>query len=663
MATASCNQNNRMGIRTENLDPAVAPGTDFYQYATGGWQKNNPLPDEYARFGSFDQLADNNQAQLRDLIDQIVSQENATGSNAQKIADLYHLVMDTVRRDAEGIAPLKPYLDKVENIASRKEIFPTAVALEYDGLLSGFFGVGLGADAMDSKSNIVGIYQSGLTLGEKEYYLDDDEATAAIREAYKKHVTRMFTLFGFDEKAAQAKMEGVLNIETRIAKASRSNVELRDPAANYHKTAYADLLKDYRGIDWNLWFSTMGMEGVDFVDVGQPEPIHEVEAILAKADVNDLKAYMQWQLIDNAAGCLSMDIDKASFDFYGKVLQGAKEQKPLWKRATATVSGVLGEAIGQLYVEKYFPAEAKTRMEQLVHNLQIALGQRIDEQDWMSAETKALAHEKLATLIIKIGYPDKWTDYGKLCIDPEKNYFDNRIAISRFRLADAIEKKFKKPVDNSEWFMNPQTVNAYYNPTTNEICFPAGILQYPFFDMNADDAFNYGAIGVVIGHEITHGYDDQGRQFDKDGNLKNWWAEGDDVKFNERVQVIVDHFDAIEVLPGLHANGRLCLGENIADHGGLTVSWQAFCNATKDAPLPTLEGFTPAQRFFLAYANVWAGNIRDEEIRNRTKSDVHSLSRWRVNGTLPHIDAWYEAFGITADDPLWLAPEQRARIW
>jgi putative endopeptidase len=537
------------------------------------------------------------------------------------------------------------------------------VELDLHGLAGGYFNLGIGADMMDSKNNLVSIGQGGLSLGEREYYLDTDEATVAIREAFKKHIVRMFTLCGFDETTAQRKMEDVMMIETRIAEKSYSAVQRRDPVANYHKMTFEQLKKDYKGIDWQMMFDRLGMGDCDMVDVGQPEPIHEVEAILAQVPVEAQKSYMEWSLIDNSASILTMELDQANFDFYGKVLSGRQEQQPWWKRATSTVSGTLGEAIGQLYVEKYFPSEAKERMLTLVNNLKVALGERIDEQDWMSDVTKARAHEKLDAFYVKIGYPDKWKDYSKLTIDPGKTLFENSIEISLFYWNDILERKYKKPVDNTEWYMTPQTVNAYYNPTTNEICFPAGILQYPFFDMSADDAFNYGAIGVVIGHEMTHGFDDQGRQFDKEGNLNDWWAAGDADKFKEHVQVLVDHFDTIKVLPDLNANGQLTLGENIADHGGLMVAYQAFKNATKDAPLETVNGFTPEQRFFMAYAGVWAGNIRDEEIRNRTKSDPHSLSRWRVNGTLPHIDAWYEAFGITEEDALYIPKEKRATIW
>lgn len=663
LAMAACTQKKMdAGIKSENLDRTARPGDNFYQFANGGWMANNPLTDEYSRYGSFDKLAEDNREQLKNLIDEIVAADNEFGTNAQKIADLYKMVMDTTRRNNEGIEPLRPYLERIAAISDRSEVMKEMTEMDAYGV-DGLFGVGIGADMMDSRMNLVSIGQGGLSLGQKEYYLDNDEATVAIREAFKKHVVRMFTLFGYDEATAQAKMEAVMKIETRIAEKSYSRVEMRDPASNYHKMAYADLKKDYSGINWDEFFGILGLEDMDFVDVGQPEPIHEVEAILADQPLEDLKALMEWQIIDSNASALTQELDAANFDFYGKVISGQKEQKPMWKRATSTVSGWMGEALGQLYVEKYFPAAAKERMVNLVKNLQIALGERIDAQDWMSDETKAKAHEKLDAFYVKIGYPDKWQDYSKLVIDPSKTFFENSVEFHKFAWADEVGKKYKKPVDNTEWFMTPQTVNAYYNPTTNEICFPAGILQYPFFDMNADDAFNYGAIGVVIGHEMTHGFDDQGRQFDKEGNFADWWTPEDAEKFKSNVQVIIDHFNGIEVLPGLYANGELTQGENIADHGGLMIAYQAFKNATKDQPQEEKLGFTPDQRFFLAYAAVWAGQIRDEEIRNRTKSDPHSLGEWRVNGTLPHIDAWYDAFGIQEGDSMFIAPENRAKIW
>lgn len=650
------------GIDPVNMDTTVTAGNDFYQYACGGWLKNNPLTDEYSSYGSFDVLAENNRQQLKDLIDSIVVADNVKGSNAQKIADLYNLVMDTVRRNSEGIAVVKPILNRIEAIENRSDILKEMTELDPYGV-GGYFEIGLGADLMDSKMNIVGIGQGGLSLGSKEYYFDDDDATKAIREAFKKHVVRMFQLFGYDEVTATRKMNAVWSIEMRIADKSYDNVQLRDIPNNYHKMTYADLKNEFSGIDWDTFFSILGLDSVDYVDVNQPEPIHEVEKILSEASLEDQKALMEWQLIDGVASMLTTEIDDANFDFYGRTMSGQQEQKPLWKRATSSVSGTLGEAIGQLYAEKYFPAAAKERMLKLVANLQKALGERIDAQEWMSDSTKIRAHEKLDAFYVKVGYPDKWKDYSKLNIDPTKTLFENSVAANRFFWADQVERKYKKPVDNTEWYMTPQTVNAYYNPTTNEICFPAGILQYPFFDMNADDAFNYGAIGVVIGHEMTHGFDDQGRQFDKEGNMFNWWAEGDDVKFNERAKVLVDHFNKIEVLPGVKANGALTIGENLADHGGLMIAYQAYKNVTKDAPLEDKFGLTADQRFFLAYSGVWAENIRDEYALQLTKSDPHSLTRQRVNGTLPHIDAWYEAFDIKPSDSLYIAPENRAKIW
>ena len=650
------------GIDPVNMDTTVTAGNDFYQYACGGWLKNNPLTDEYSSYGSFDVLAENNRQQLKDLIDSIVVADNVKGSNAQKIADLYNLVMDTVRRNSEGIAVVKPILNRIEAIENRSDILKEMTELDPYGV-GGYFEIGLGADLMDSKMNIVGIGQGGLSLGSKEYYFDDDDATKAIREAFKKHVVRMFQLFGYDEVTATRKMNAVWSIEMRIADKSYDNVQLRDIPNNYHKMTYADLKNEFSGIDWDAFFSILGLDSVDYVDVNQPEPIHEVEKILSEASLEDQKALMEWQLIDGVASMLTTEIDDANFDFYGRTMSGQQEQKPLWKRATSSVSGTLGEAIGQLYAEKYFPAAAKERMLKLVVNLQKALGERIDAQEWMSDSTKIRAHEKLDAFYVKVGYPDKWKDYSKLNIDPTKTLFENSVAANRFFWADQVERKYKKPVDNTEWYMTPQTVNAYYNPTTNEICFPAGILQYPFFDMNADDAFNYGAIGVVIGHEMTHGFDDQGRQFDKEGNMFNWWAGGDDVKFNERAKVLVDHFNKIEVLPGVKANGALTIGENLADHGGLMIAYQAYKNVTKDAPLEDKFGLTADQRFFLAYSGVWAENIRDEYALQLTKSDPHSLTRQRVNGTLPHIDTWYEAFDIQPSDSLYIAPENRAKIW
>lgn len=648
------------GIDLTNLDTTAVQGADFYQYACGGWMKKHPLTNEYSRFGSFDMLAENNREQLKGLIVEIAAGQNAQGTIGQKIGDIYNLAMDSVKLNADGVTPIQADLEKIASVKDKSEIVPLMAELAHSGVFP-YFSFYVGADIMDSKSNLFQLYQGGISLGEKEYYLDNDDVTVNIRNKYKEHIVKMFQLAGFDEAAAKKKMEAVMDIETRIAKASFSAVEQRNPAANYHKMSLDELKKEIPGIDWDAFLNGIGVKGVTELSVSQVEPIKEVEKIINSLPVENQIAYMQWSLIDRAAGYLSDDLVAQNFDFLGKTLSGKQANQPRWKRAVSTVNGVLGEAVGQMYVEKYFPAAAKERMVQLVKNLQTALGERIRNLEWMGDSTKIKAIEKLNSFYVKVGYPDKWRDYTGLNIEKD-SYWANVKRATEFEL-DYMLSKAGKPVDRDEWGMTPQTVNAYYNPTTNEICFPAGILQYPFFDMNADDAFNYGAIGVVIGHEMTHGFDDQGRQFDKDGNLKDWWTAEDAKRFEERAQVMVNFFDSIQVLPGLNANGSLTLGENIADHGGLQVSFQAFKNATKDAPLPVKDGFTPEQRFFLSYAGVWAGNIRDEQIRLQTKSDPHSLGRWRVNGALPQIGAWYDAFGIKEGDPMYLAPEKRVSIW
>lgn len=665
VSTTGCNSKKEVtmtsGIDLANLDTTAVAGTDFYQYACGGWMKNNPLTDEYSRFGTFDQLAENNRKQLRGLIEELASKQNEPGTVAQKIGDLYGLAMDSARLNAEGVAPIKAELEKIAAIKDKAEISALMAELRRNGL-GVYFQTYVDADVRNSAMNLVQIYQGGTSLGEKEYYLEDDEHTKEIRDKYKEHIMKMFELAGFPEAEARQKMEAVMNIETRIAKASYSAVEQRNPAANYHKMTIEEVKKQFPGIDWDAYFTALGLKDVKELSISQLEPVKEIETIINTVPLNDQVAYMQWKLIDRAAGYLSDDFIAQDFDFYGTTLSGKKEQRARWKRAVGTVDGALGEAVGQMYVQKYFPAAAKERMVNLVKNLQTALNERIGNLEWMGDSTKMKAKEKLNAFYVKVGYPDKWRDYSGLKIDKNDSYWANIERAVQFDY-DYMLNKAGKPVDKDEWGMTPQTVNAYYNPTTNEICFPAGILQYPFFDMNADDAFNYGAIGVVIGHEMTHGFDDQGRQFDKDGNLKDWWTEEDAARFKERAQVMINFFDSIEVLPGLKANGSLTLGENIADHGGLQVAYQAYKNATKDAPLEVEEGFTPDQRFFLAYAGLWAGNIRDEQIRVYTKSDPHALGRWRVNGALPQIGAWYEAFNITEDNPLYLPVEERVSIW
>lgn len=653
--TIGCKKTQETGIRLDNLDTTAIAQNDFYQYACGGWMAANPLTPEYSRFGSFDKLAENNREQLNGLISDIAAGTHKYGTVEQKIGDLYNLALDTARRNNEGIEPLRASLDAIEAVQEREQL-SLLLGKSMDFALWAMY---VDADEMNSSMNILKTYQAGYALGEKEYYFDTDEHTTMIRNEYLKHIAAMFRLFGYED--AEERAQTVLRLETRLARAAKNNVELRDPQANYNKMSINNLKKLVPQIDWDTFLGAMNIS-TDSVSVGQIDHLQEAGRMVAEEPLEDLKTLFIWQTIDGAASYLSDEIYAQNFAFYGKILSGREEPSPLWKRAVSIVNGTLGEAVGQMYVQKYFPPEAKARMLKLVGNLQNSLSERIDALTWTSDDTKAKAQEKLAAFYVKIGYPDKWRDYTALDINPADSYYANLQRAAKFE-QDYSLSFLDKPVDRDKWYMTPQTVNAYYNPSTNEICFPAGILQYPFFDMNADDAFNYGAIGVVIGHEMTHGFDDQGSQFDKDGNLANWWTDEDRANFDTRTKVMADYFDNIEVAPGVYANGRFTLGENIADHGGLQISYQAFRNATKDAPLDTHDGFTPEQRFFLAYANVWAGNIRPEEILQRTKSDPHSLGRWRVNGALPHIQAWYDAWNVTEKSPLYVAPEKRVSIW
>ncbi|MEG2226981.1 MAG: M13 family metallopeptidase [Odoribacter sp.] len=664
LTTVACNTKKEAtltgGIDVANLDKTALPGTDFYQYACGGWMQAHPLTDEYARFGSFDLLAENNRTQLKGLIEELAAKKAEPGTVAQKIGDLYNMAMDSAKLNADGITPIQAELEQIATLSAKEELSGLIASMHHNGF-GPYFGIYVGADDMNSAMNIVQACQGGLGLGDRDYYTNDDEHTKDIRAKYQEHIMKMFRLSGYDEAAAKKAAADVMIVENRLAKASYDKLKQRDPHANYHKMTLDELKNEIPGISWDTYFETLGLQGITEMNIGQPEALKEVAAILSDTDLEIQKAYLAWNVISAAAPYMSDAFMAENFEFRGKVLSGIKEMKPRWKRAVGAVDGMMGEAVGQMYVEKYFPVSAKERMVKLVGNLQKSLGERIQGLSWMSDATKAKALEKLAAIYVKVGYPDKWRDYSDLEIKDD-SYWANIVRSNVFDF-NYMFSKAGKPVDKTEWLMTPQTVNAYYNPTTNEICFPAGILQYPFFDMNADDAFNYGAIGVVIGHEMTHGFDDQGRQYDKDGNLKEWWTEEDAKNFNERAQVLVNHFDSIEVLPGLRANGQLTLGENIADHGGLQISLQAFHNATAEKPLGEVEGFTPDQRFFLAYSGVWSANVRDEQIRLLTQMDVHSLGRWRVNAALPQINGWYEAFGIKENTPLYIAPDKRASIW
>ena len=655
---------NKSGIKPENLDKNVKPQDDFYMFATGGWQKNNPLPAAYSRFGSFDQLQEDNNKRINTILGDLQKKKYAEGTTERKLSDFYKLAMDSVRRNEEGIAPVKPILDDMEAAATKQQL--EALQVKYAPFGYGVaFGFGFGADEKNVTMNILTIYQGGLTLGQKDYYVNNDEATVKIREAYRQHIVRMFQQFGFTEQQAQNKRDAVFRYETALALVSKSRTELRDPQANYNKMTLKEFQEDYPNIPLVELTKAEGIktEHIQEMVVGQPAFMAGLDKLYAALTAEDLKAYMQWNVIMGAASLLSDEVREANFDFFGKTMTGRKQDYPLWKRATNSVQGAMGEALGKMYCERYFPATSKKIMEQLVSNLQIALGQRIDAQTWMGDSTKQNAHKKLDAFYVKVGYPNKWRDYSDLTIDPQKSYYENVMAARKFHNDKQIEEKAGKPVDRDEWFMTPQTVNAYYNPTTNEICFPAGILQYPFFDPSADEAFNYGAIGVVIGHEMTHGFDDQGRQFDDKGYMHDWWTTSDAAGFEERAGMYANFFSAIKVLPDLNANGQLTLGENLADHGGLQVAWYAYKNATAKKPLKTKEGFTADQRFFISYAGVWGQNITEQEIRIRTKSDPHSLGEWRVNGALPHVNAWYEAFGVKEGDKMFLPEEQRLQLW
>lgn len=657
LATGSCTrQQAPKGIDAANLDTSVNPGDDFYDYACGGWMKANPLKPEYSRFGTFDQLGENNREQVRELVLGLDRATAEPGSNAQKIADLYAMGMDSVRLNEQGIEPLKADLELIASTPREKvvELMATLPGLDV------FFGTGVQADLKNSDINTMYWGQGGLGLGDRDYYTIKSDRNDQVLAAYRTYLTTLAGLIGYDEARAKEFTDNVLAIETELAGKQMTRTEMRNIAACYNPTTVAELAKKYPNVDLKAYFDLQNL-AVDSIVVEQPAYYAAVAEALAKQPDQVLRDYMTASYVGSAANYLGDDFINANFAL-NQVMSGVEEQQPRWKRALAVPNGILGEALGQLYVEKYFPASSKEKMLTLVGNLQTALGQHIDNLTWMSDSTKARAHEKLDAFTVKIGYPDNWRDYSGLAIDPELSYWKNIQNAILFNQA-YYNADYGKPVDRARWHMSPQTVNAYYNPTTNEICFPAGILQAPFFDPEADDAVNYGAIGVVIGHEMTHGFDDQGRQFDKDGNFADWWTAADAEAFNALADKLVAQFDSIEVAPGTKANGRLTLGENIADQGGLRVAYTAYHNALGDNEGEVIDGFTPDQRFYLAYANVWAGNIRDAEILQRTTSDPHSLGRWRVDATLRNIAPFYTAFGITEGQPMFMPEAERVVIW
>ena len=666
VALASCNTPQKevvkiAAINPANMDTTVAAGTDFYEYACGGWIKNNPLKPEYARFGTFDQLLENNQEQLRVLIEELSATPHEAGSVAGKIGALYAMGLDSTKLNADGVAPIKEELAAINALATKSDVSKMVATLHKEGMAP-FFALFVDADEKNSAMNIVQLYQAGIGMGDRDYYLLEDEGSAKMRDAYRAYINKLFTLAGSSLEQADAAVDAVMKIEKAIAEISYGREDLRDSQKNYNKLAYEDFKQIESPLDWDVYFESMGLAGLKELDAKQINFYKDMNKALQNTTVDEQKYYLAFNLLSAAAPYLSDDFVDADFEFYGKVMSGKQEQQPRWKRSLNTVNGALGEAVGEMYVEKYFPASSKEKMLTLVGNLQTALSERINGLEWMSDTTKAKAQEKLAAFTVKIGYPDKWRDYSGLEIKDDSYWANVRrsnIFDMAYQLADV-----DKPVDKSRWHMNPQTVNAYYNPTTNEICFPAAILQPPFFNPDADDAVNYGAIGVVIGHEMTHGFDDQGRNYDKDGNLIDWWTAEDAVRFKERADKLVDQYDQIIVIDTLHANGRFTLGENIADHGGLLVAHQAYLNSLKGKETPApIDGFTNEQRFFLGYATLWGQNIRPEEIRRRTKIDPHSLGKWRVNAALRNIAPFYAAFDIKEGDPMFMAPADRVVIW
>ena len=666
VALASCNTPQKevvkiAAINPANMDTTVAAGTDFYEYACGGWIKNNPLKPEYARFGTFDQLLENNQEQLRVLIEELSATPHEAGSVAGKIGALYAMGLDSTKLNADGVAPIKEELAAINALATKSDVSKMVATLHKEGMAP-FFALFVDADEKNSAMNIVQLYQAGIGMGDRDYYLLEDEGSAKMRDAYRAYINKLFTLAGSSPEQADAAVDAVMKIEKAIAEISYGREDLRDSQKNYNKLAYEDFKQIESPLDWDVYFESMGLAGLKELDAKQINFYKDMNKALQNTTVDEQKYYLAFNLLSAAAPYLSDDFVDADFEFYGKVMSGKQEQQPRWKRSLNTVNGALGEAVGEMYVEKYFPASSKEKMLTLVGNLQTALSERINGLEWMSDTTKAKAQEKLAAFTVKIGYPDKWRDYSGLEIKDDSYWANVRrsnIFDMAYQLADV-----DKPVDKSRWHMNPQTVNAYYNPTTNEICFPAAILQPPFFNPDADDAVNYGAIGVVIGHEMTHGFDDQGRNYDKDGNLIDWWTAEDAVRFKERADKLVDQYDQIIVIDTLHANGRFTLGENIADHGGLLVAHQAYLNSLKGKETPApIDGFTNEQRFFLGYATLWGQNIRPEEISRRTKIDPHSLGKWRVNAALRNIAPFYAAFDIKEGDPMFMAPADRVVIW
>lgn len=649
------------GVNKADMDMSVRPGDDFYQYAGGGWLKANPMKPEYSSYGVFNDLAETNRKQIRELFENLSKEKHAFGSVGQKVADLYNMAMDSVRLNKEGAAPLQKDLDKVKAF-SKKADFTAFIADQHLYMGNPFFGIGVDTDLKNSDLNVMWLSAGTSGLPDRDYYLNTDADSKKKQEAYRAYLSKIFQLSGYKKKEAEKAAKVIYNIEYQFAEAEMSRTEARDYNKLYNIYTIDMLQKDYPAIQWAKYFELMGVKDVKQVILTEPKVMAVAQKLMSTLSEQDIKYYVAGLIIKSSTSVLSDDFVNANFDFYGRLLNGQKEQKARWKRALGFPNSLLGEAVGELYVSKYFAGESKAKMLKLIDNLRKALATRIANLTWMNDTTKINALVKLNSFTVKVGYPDKWRDYSKLTIDPAKSLYDNVAAATYVETLRNLEK-FGKPVDKSEWGMTPQTVNAYYNPTTNEICFPAAILQAPFFDVNADDATNYGAIGVVIGHEMTHGFDDQGRNFNADGNMVDWWTAGDSKRFTAAAEKLAAQFDQITVVGDLKANGHLTLGENIADQGGLRISYDAFKTTQQFQEGKEIDGFTPAQRFYLSYGRIWAEHMTEESIYQQTKSDPHSIGRNRVNATLRNIDTWYDAFGVKEGDKMWLAPAERAIVW
>lgn len=645
-----------------NFDKTVSPAQDFAHYTSGNWKKNNPIPGEYSRWGAFEELMEKNLADLRGILDAAAAEKNAAkGSSVQKIGDFFASGMNVEKIEADGVKPLKGEFDKIAAIKTKADVRNMVARFHQRGMGVLFYFLVM-QDKKNSDMNIPWLYQGGIGLPDRDYYFEDTDRSKEIRAEYVKHVAKMLELLGDAPDKAKAAAEDIMKLETRLAKVSMTRLQLRDPKATYNKMSLVELDKLATGYDFAAYFKNVGLENPGEINVGQPEFFKEIGKVLPETDIAVWKNYFRWNLIRRAASYLNEAFVNESFNFYGAFLSGKKELKPRWKRCLNATSGALGEALGQIYVEKHFPPEAKKRALELVMNLKDAFGKRIEKLDWMSDVTKKKALEKLGAFRVKIGYPDKWIDYSKLEINRD-SYVMNYIRAQEFDFQRMLDKA-NKPVDRDEWQMYPQTVNAYYHPLLNEIVFPAAILQPPFFNFKADDSVNYGAIGGVIGHEITHGFDDQGRQYDKEGNMNDWWTKEDEEKFNKRADVLVKQYDAFTVADDVHVNGKLTLGENIADLGGLLIAYDALNAAwEKNPPQKSIDGYSPQQRFFLSWGQVWRSNSREKDMLMRIKTDVHSPEKFRVNGPLSNLNIFYKAFGVKEGDALFRPENERANIW